>query len=234
MCLKRLENAGCVPPEELPDAIKRFFRATTIILFTNCSLRYVGRASSLAERAWRVVIIKEDGTVLVHEGRGRNPINWQPKAYVTAEYRDGEAVIKAVRARPHEELEIRIHEDSYLLAVRLSAGKFLLKGSEEDLVEKVAGNPSLVEEGAVLVSREVSTPHGRIDVVLRGRDGKLILVEAKRSSADIDAVYQLRRYVEYYRSLGVDAEGVLASPSVTPKAKKLLSKYGFRHVEVTP
>ena len=57
-------------------------------------------------------------------------------------------------------------------------------------------------EGAILVAREVSTPYGRVDLILRDRDGKLIVVEVKRSRADVDAAHQLRRYVEYYSKLG--------------------------------
>ncbi len=234
MCLRRLEIAGCVTPDEIPDLIKKYFRSATITIFAKCSISYVGRASSTASDAWRIVIIKEDGTVLIHEGKGRNPINWQPKAYVRAERIGEEALIKASRVKPKEELEIRINGPAYFLVARLSTGKFLLKGSEEDLVQKIAEEPTIIEEGATLISREVSTPHGRIDLVLRGKDGKLILVEAKRSSADIDAVFQLRRYVEYYRSLGVEARGVIASPYITPGAEKLLNKYEFKHVPVLP
>jgi RecB family endonuclease NucS len=109
-----------------------------------------------------------------------------------------------------------------------------LFGSENDIVELIARNPGIVEEGATLVTREARTPYGRADLILRGRDGVLIVVEVKRSRADVPAVYQLMRYVEYFRSLGLEVRGYLASPSVTPAATKALNKAGLKHVRIEP
>ena len=220
--------------DEFESLVRRYFRVATIVALINCSIDYQGRAASKAGKAWRLLIIKEDGTVLVHEGKGREPINWQPKSHIVIRRLDNRIELVAIRTKPHEELRIHIEPPIYLLVTRLSTARFILFGAEKDIIDKIANNPSIIEEGAELVSREVSTPHGRVDVVLRRRDGTLIIVEAKRSTADVDAVHQLRRYVEYYKSLGVKVEGVLASPKVTPQALKLLHEFGLRHVKVEP
>jgi RecB family endonuclease NucS len=233
LCQGRIESAGCVSIEEIPPIIRKFFKTATITIFAKCSVSYSGRASSEAGEAWRLIIIKEDGTVLIHERTGREPINWQPKAFVTSYLGGhGEAVIKAVRSKPREVLQIRITGDAFIAVARLGSGKFVLEGSEENITRELALNPSAIEEGAELVSREVSTPHGRIDLILRSRDGELIIVEVKRSLADVSAVYQLKRYVEYYKSIGVRVRGVIASPKVSPAAAKLLARFGFKHVRV--
>lgn len=234
MCLGRSEIVGCVRREELGEIVKKWFRTATITIVAKCRIEYEGRAASTATSAWRMIIIKEDGTVLVHEHSGRNPLNWQPKAYITVSEEGNDVVIKALRARPREILKIYIESDADVIVARLGKGKFLLKGTEAGIVEELALNPELIEEGARLVSREVSTPHGRIDVVLKGRDGRLILVEVKRSVADVDAVFQLRRYVEYYKQLGIDAKGVIAAPCLSPRAQKVLVSLGFKHVKVEP
>jgi RecB family endonuclease NucS len=233
LCQERIESAGCVSSEEIPLIIRKFFKTATITIIAKCSVSYSGRASSEAGEAWRLIIIKEDGTVLIHERAGREPINWQPKAFVTSYLGgDGEAVIKAIRSKPRETLQIHITGDAFIAVARLGSGKFVLEGSEENITKELALNPSTVEEGAELVSREVSTPHRRIDLILRSRDGELIIVEVKRSLADVSAVYQLKRYVEYYKSLGIKARGMIASPKVSPSAAKLLARFGFKHVKV--
>ena len=50
----------------------------TVILVGNCNVNYKGRASSKLEPGERIVMIKEDGSVLVHRPTGYEPVNWQP------------------------------------------------------------------------------------------------------------------------------------------------------------
>ncbi len=225
---------GEIGADELPDTLRPLLKSYTVILVAECSIDYEGRAASKAGRAYRLIIIKQDGTVLVHESSGREPLNWQPKATVRAWSEEGVAYVEAVRSRPRERLLIKLYPPITVMAARLGQRGLELFGSENDIVEVIAMNPGIVEEGARLVTREARTPYGRADVILRGRDGALIVVEVKRSRADVPAVYQLMRYVEYFRSLGFDVRGYLASPSVTPAAAKALSKAGLRHVRVEP
>jgi len=234
VCQGKSEVIGCVERTEIPSIIRQWFRAATVVLSVKCSIEYEGRASSRASSAWRLIIIKEDGTLLIHGPEGRNPINWQPKAYVTAKAEKDKVLIEALRSRPREMLKISIESDADVMIVRLGRGRFLLHGTEKEIVDYIARNPNMVEAGAQLVSREVSTPHGRIDVVLRSSSGDLIIVEVKRSTADIDAVYQLNRYVRYYESLGIKVRGVLAAPALSPAAEKAVAKLGFKYVKVAP
>jgi len=222
--------------EYLPDIIRKYFRSATIVMICNCEILYEGRASSKASDARRLIILKEDGTVLIHESKGVEPINWQPGASVSAKYvSNGDYVeLIAIRSRPKEILRVFIKDSPTLLLTRLGRGKFLLRGTEDDLINYIALNPSVIEEGSTLIAREVSTPHGRIDVILRDTKGDLIIVECKRGVADIDAAYQLLRYVTYYRNLGVRVRGVLAAPSITPQAQNFLSKNNLGYVKVTP
>ncbi len=232
MSLGRVEYLHDVTPEELQYVIRKWFRAATIVIVTRCRIHYSGRAASEAGEASRLIIIKEDGTVLVHEGTGREPINWQPKAQVFVRGSGSSVEIVAIRSRPREELKIEVLGPSAVLIVRLTTAKFILEKSEKDLVDKIASNPSIIEEGAHLIAREVTTPHGRIDIMLRGRDGKVVIVEVKRSLADVDSVYQLRRYIEYYSTLGIGVRGIIAAPRISPKALKLTQKFGLGYVRI--
>jgi len=234
MCQESNILKGCVSSKEVVNLIKGWLKKATIVLVAKCGIKYEGRAASQATKAERLIIIKEDGTLLIHEGRGRNPINWQPKAHITAEVSEDKVIIKALRVRPREHLLITIEGKVHYLIAPLERGKFVLERSEESIRDFIALNPSLIEEGAVLVSREVTTPHGRIDIILRDKNSSLILVEVKRSTAEVSAVYQLRRYIEYYSNLGIRAKGVIVSPKISPNAEKLLKRFGFRHVSINP
>ena len=225
---------GCTDPERLAHLVREWFKKATIVLVGKCSIEYHGRAASQATSAKRLIIIKEDGTLLVHEGRGREPLNWQPKAHIVVNTENNKVVIRALRLHPRESLVVTIEGRVNYLISQLGKGRFSLEGSEESIARRIANNPSFIEDGATLISREVRTPHGRVDIVLRDKEGSLVLIEVKRSMADISAIYQLKRYVDYYTSLGIHAKGVIAAQSISPPAKKLLLKYGFRYVRVEP
>ncbi len=233
MCQESKVLEGCVSAKEVIDLIKEWLKKATIVLVAKCSIRYEGRAYSKATLAERLIIIKEDGTLLIHEGRGKKPLNWQPKAHIIAELDNDKAIIKALRTYPRELLVITVKGEVHYLITPLERGKFILEGSEESITNRLSLNPSLIEKGAVLVSREVSTPHGRIDIILRDKNGSLILVEVKRNLADVSAVYQLKRYAEYYSRLGIRVKGAIVAQSVSPRAEKLLTKFGFKYVPIT-
>ncbi len=227
---EKIYYRGSIKLEELNQLVKKWFRRATILIIGECEIDYAGRASSRASNSWRLIIIKEDGTVLVHESIGREPINWQPNSYVTTELKEDTLVIRAIRAKPREELVIRLKGECEALVTKLGTGKFVMSGTEKDIIEYLANNPGIIDENAELVSKEVSTPHGRIDLVFRKEDNTLVLVEVKKDLADVEAVFQLRRYVEYYTSLGVsNVRGVIVAQSLTPAARKLLSDFSLEY-----
>ena len=228
---EKVYHRGSVKLEELHELVKKWFKHATILIIGECEIDYTGRASSKASSSWRLIIIKEDGTVLIHESVGREPINWQPNSYVVTELREDTLIIRAFRSKPREELVIKLRGECEVLIAKLGTGKFIMSGTEKDIVEYLASNPRVIDENAELVSREVSTPHGRIDLILRGENNMLILVEVKRGVADIESVFQLRRYVEYYASLGVsNVRGFIVAQSLTPAARKLLNDFGLEYV----
>ncbi|MEM2021123.1 MAG: endonuclease NucS, partial [Zestosphaera sp.] len=225
---ERVLYRGSPTLKELHDVIRKWFRRSTIVIIADCEVVYSGRASSKASRSWRLLIIKEDGTVLIHESTGREPVNWQPNSYVVSEIREDVLIIKALRTKPREELLVRLRCPCEVLVIKLGVGRFVLTGTEHDIVEYLTRNPGLIEEGCELIAREVATLHGRVDLVLRGEDGALIVVEVKRGVADVEAIYQLMRYVEYYKSLGMKrVRGVIVAQSLTPNTRKLIRDLGF-------
>jgi hypothetical protein len=53
-------------------------RAEMVTVFGRCTVEYEGRAASTLGPGERLVMLKPDGTVLVHTDEGQKPVNWQP------------------------------------------------------------------------------------------------------------------------------------------------------------
>lgn len=49
-----------------------------IVILACCSASYEGRARSRLEPGERLIVIKPDGTFMIHQDRKVDPVNWQP------------------------------------------------------------------------------------------------------------------------------------------------------------
>jgi len=116
---------------------RAFTNEKVIVINAKCSIEYSGRASSQANEAWRLIIIKPDGSLLIHTNEGYQPLNWQPpgsKIYFE------ENQIIAIRNNPKETLRITLHEIAWLETAIASEGEFTLRGSHEDVKKWVVEN----------------------------------------------------------------------------------------------
>ncbi len=86
------------PLPEAAEILEKAFRARSLVIIVgNCRVDYEGRASSTLEWGERIVMIKEDGSVLVHRPTGYEPVNWQPpKCMMSVKLDDGALVVNAV------------------------------------------------------------------------------------------------------------------------------------------
>jgi RecB family endonuclease NucS len=208
----------------------------SIVIACSCSVRYSGRAESHLPAGDRIVIIKSDNTILVHQPTGSTPVNYMKSDTAIDVREDGGSLVLNGRASK-EYIDIAIDKVYSLTSHKLEDGASLvLNGSEKDMSDMIFANPQLIERGFRPLNREEHTKHGFIDVFGFDRDNTLTVVECKRYAGDPKAVDQLRRYVERVRqSHGVrEVRGILACPRVSPKAKRMLQDYGFSHVRVEP
>ncbi|MEM0174233.1 MAG: endonuclease NucS, partial [Sulfolobaceae archaeon] len=132
-----------------------------LVIFANCKIHYNGRANSIADFADRIILIKTDNTVIIHEGTKREPVNWQPagcKITLKSSFKYLEMIIE--RKRPKEILEIYLNKIYYIASSILNSGKFELFGSEKEMIDYVYRNPWIIEEGFKPIQREVRTPYG--------------------------------------------------------------------------
>ncbi len=209
-----------------------------VTVFGRCRVDYDGRASSTLDAGDRLVILKPDGTVLVHTGEGQQPVNWQPpECTQEATVHDG-LRIHSQRETPAEELVVDFEVVAHVTAYDLTDEHDLsLHGTEADMRERILSNPSVLEDGFEPRATERETPAGAVDIYGVDTDGNAVVVELKRRRVGPDAVSQLKRYVgALERDLHAEmtVRGILVAPSMTDRAVHLLERHGLEFVSLTP
>jgi len=233
--LKALNNPSL---EESVSLVKdAFSRHNGVLVVGKCTVDYRGRASSKLESGERIVVFKQDGSVLVHRPVGYEPVNWQPPGCVFHVSGVGGVLhVSAVRQQPAE--SVRISFESIYLVASLSlidAGEFALHASEEDMQKAVLMMPSLVEEGLKPISYEKKVEPGFVDVYCEDKAGRLVVIEIKRKTASREAVLQLARYVDAVRGIvNKEVRGVLAAPSLGKGLQRLLISLGLEFRVLDP
>ncbi|AWR97918.1 DUF91 domain-containing protein [Acidianus sulfidivorans JP7] len=202
-----------------------------ITIFSDCEITYRGRASSIASLAPRLIIIKPDGSLIVHENVKREPLNWQPPGTKIIIIQDPLTII-GVRKNPKEELRIRLHKIYYITSAQVKDGKFKLEGDEIDLVNAVIKNPALIENGLKILQREYRTPYGIVDLFGEDINGIKVVMEFKRRKASLQAVSQLYRYIIYCNKQFGKCRGILVAPEITDNARNLLNQLNLEFKQI--
>ena len=227
-------------PEEALELVETGERRGLLCtLFGRCRVTYDGRASSTLAPGDRLVVLKPDGTVLVHTDENQQPVNWQPPGCThEPALEDGAFFLRSRRTSPDERLVVRFEHLAHATAYNATdAADLALSGTEADLRQRILDEPSLLEAGFEPRATERETPAGAVDIYGTDSDGNVVVVELKRRRVGPDAVGQLNRYVEALgRDLhaGATVRGVLVAPSVTDTARRLLEERGLEFVSLEP
>jgi endonuclease len=204
------------------------------LIVARCEVRYSGRLNAVLPESTRLLILKSDGSVLVHaDAGGYKPLNWMTPPTVVEE--QGETLVVRKRAgKTEDRLEIRLLEVLSDVEHEMGEAARLEKdGVEAHLQELLAERPDVLEDGLRLVRREWPTDVGPVDLMCRDADDGWVAVEIKRL-ATIEAVEQLTRYLGFIRRDPARAgcRGILAAQVVKPQAATLAAARGFLCVEV--
>ncbi len=204
------------------------------LLVARCEVVYTGRLTAFLPESTRLLLLKADGSVLVHaDAGGYKPLNWMTPPTVIEE-EPGRLVVRKRAGRSEDRLEIRLVEVLSDVEHDMGEAAALEKdGVEAHLQVELAGRPEALAEGLRLVRREWPTDVGPVDLMCRDADDGWVAVEIKRV-ATIEAVEQLTRYLDFIRRDPAKAEcrGILAAQSVKPQALTLAESRGFDCVEV--
>lgn len=197
------------------------------ILVTCCSIRYDGRVTTTLERGDRVVLFKDDGSVVVHAGQGAKPINYMPGPTVVSE---SGRTITVHRPASGELLTIEV-DDVHADATHeiTDTAKIVREGREKDIQATIFESPEAIEPGMVGLAREHFTEVGPVDLFCRDAAGRTVVVEVKRVRATAAAVEQLTRYLDQVdrNAAHAPARGLLVAPELAPQARVLLEARGY-------
>ncbi|MBL5972309.1 MAG: endonuclease NucS [Candidatus Leucobacter sulfamidivorax] len=211
------------------------------IVVADCSVDYAGRLSAHLPRATRVLMLKSDGSILVHsDGGSYKPLNWMsPPCSLAAGEPDDEQreagvaeVWRVTHAKTADQLVVSLFEIVHDSSHELGVDPGLIKdGVEAHLQELLAEQIELLGDGHTLVRREYMTAIGPVDILARDSGGASVAVEIKRRG-DIDGVEQLTRYLELMNRDPVLAPvaGVFAAQEIKPQARTLAEDRGIRCV----
>jgi endonuclease len=216
---------------------KAFVQRRTIIIAGTCQVHYRGRANSTLELGERILIIKADGSLLVHRPVGYEPVNWQPAGGIFhVQIKDNLIEINAIKQKPRENVKVTFNNILMVSALSLNdTGDFLLYASEEDMHKAILLNPSLLEEGFKPISYEKKVEPGFVDVYGIDKDGKLVVVEVKRKTAGREAAFQLARYMDAIREKADrDMRGILVAPDLSKDVHRILNTLGLEFKALDP
>ena len=202
------------------------------LLVARCEVRYSGRLNAVLPEAVRLLILKDDGSVLVHDDAGGyKPLNWMT-APTTVEDEGDRLVVR--KPKTDDVLEIRLVEILSDVDHDMGESAALQKdGVERHLQEELAAAPTALGEELTLVKREWPTDVGPVDLMCKDATGEWVAVEIKRIGT-IEAVEQLTRYLAFIREDPAKAgcRGILAAQTIKPQAVALAESRDIRCVEV--
>jgi len=209
------------------------------LVIARCSVDYAGRLSAHLPLATRLLLLKADGSVLVHsDSLSYKPLNWMspPCTVVAIEPDEDQAqagvaeIWKVTQAKTADLLVISIHQILHDSAHELGIDPGLQKdGVEAHLQKLLAEQIELAGDGWRLVRREYMTAIGPVDILATDDSGHSVAIEIKRRG-DIDGVEQLTRYLELMnRDPHLSpVSGVFAAQEIKPQARMLAEDRGIR------
>ncbi len=213
--------------------------AHELLVFTcTCEIAYSGRAEAFLPMGERLILIKQDGALLIHQPVNGNPINYlKSGGELSLEKYEGHLMLRGKYLPNKEFLDVELFQVHGSMRRRLEdGGKQVLMGNEADMSDHLRDHPELISRDFRPLSREEHTAVGFLDLFGHDGQGNLIVVECKRYTAGLSAVSQLHRYVEKIKQLrGTPrVKGVMASPKIAPNALEMLKGYGYAWAEVAP
>ena len=211
------------------------------VVIATCSVDYEGRLNAHLPLAARLLMVKADGSVLVHsDGGSYKPLNWMTPPCSMAEVEPDEteaaegveSVWVVQHAKTEDRLRVKLHEVHHDSAHDLGVDPGLVKdGVEAHLQKLLAEHIETLGEGYTLVRREYMTAIGPVDILARDAQGVSVAVEIKRRG-EIDGVEQLTRYLELMNRDPAlrPVTGVFAAQVIKPQARTLAEDRGIRCV----
>jgi RecB family endonuclease NucS len=206
-----------------------------VVLIGCCRVEYQGRARSILEPGERIIIIKQDGAILIHRPMNYEPVNWQPAGcHFRISSTDKSFLLTAIRRNPPEHLKICVNRVNALFIMRMiDKGRFSLHVTEREIQQAILQDPEILEVGFEPITYEKKVDPGFIDLYGLDSSGKLVVVEIKRIQAGKNAVLQLAKYVDSVRGeTNKEVRGVLVAPHISKGVQRTLATLNLEYKKI--
>lgn len=188
------------------------------IIQADCKIYYDGRGQTVSNRARRLIIVKGDGSVLIHSDAGIKPVNYMPRSVEIGEYdsvddETGLPVHVLISSTTRETIRVLMYDILLDQGVTFSEEEQQTPdqalervGTEKDIQRRLFEPETfrhVFGDSAMPLAREAKLGNGAVDLVgtcLRDGTRALLLVETKRRAKRND-VYQVVRYMDAAASL---------------------------------
>jgi RecB family endonuclease NucS len=219
------------------EIIKAIHNQYMCFVVGECQVNYQGRAASKLPRGKRLLLIKADSSISIHENRLVRPTNYMTSGKTSCEIiqreENDELKIFSKKLKPQKEtLNITFTKiqtvNSYDIPI---SNDLRLSGSEKELNQALMDDLSFLESGLKPINQQQVFRKGICDIIAEDADGKLVVIELKRREADYGSVTQLKRYVEQVEKMkGVSTRGILLAPEIRKSAMELLQSYNLEYL----
>lgn len=208
------------------------------ILVAHMSVTYTGRGHTELPRAVRILLLKDDGTVLIHAEKGTNPKNYMAAGTTVTRTRRGPQHLWTFTSKNGKEtLQVRLHRilsDVDLHIDQQSSEPGLSRqGTESHLQAWIAQHPEALGQGFTIIAREHLTGAGAVDILARDGAGTYVAVELKRR-AMLPSVDQVLRYVNALNNAGEHGtvRGMIAALDIRPNTAALAADRGVECITI--
>ncbi|MHA1993632.1 MAG: endonuclease NucS domain-containing protein [Candidatus Hodarchaeales archaeon] len=216
--------------EILPSHIDK----DTILLVGFCDSIFDGRIKSTLEKGERVLMIKKDGSILLHNVTGTRPVQWQKakagKIVFKHNVEKNILVMESYRPKTDESFFITFYDIAFAaffhIREKLPKGGQTF-GDEKDFVDQLVLHPDLIEPNLKIIEREKEIAFGFIDLFAQDSDGNYIVIEVKKQAATLTDAYQLHRYIEFFQNKGESVRGLLVANHIPKRVFTYLKTHNL-------
>lgn len=214
---------------DLANVLPKQIGKRSIFIIGKCDSIFDGRIKSKQAQGERFLIIKKDGSILLHNPAGTRPIQWQkPKAgkiEFIYDAKNSTLIMQSYRPKTDESFFINFSRVDFAITANLQEDSILVSqitGDERDFVNQLVKQPDLIESGLSILEQEKEIPSGFIDLFAVDSKSRKTVIEVKKQNATLADAHQLHRYVNYFETTKITVRGILVASHIPERVKAYL------------
>ena len=220
---------------DIQKNLSKHLERNMIIITGICDSVFDGRIKSTLGKGDRVLIIKKDGSILLHNNSGTKPVQWQKAragkiSFIVTKTQDQNEILtmESYRPKTDESFFISFYHIFSIQFIPLqdpSPEETIILGDEKDFVDQLVKQPKLIELGLTVIEREKEIPYGFIDIFAHDSNNNQVVIEVKKQAGTLQDAHQLYRYVDYFRSRKNPVRGILVANNIPKRILQYLQEH---------